>query len=168
MPELIERLGEIHIDDERSGLLQKTSAEVLEKLHESCCCWVVLAKTRLFWWKNSIVFHPFAKIDEEASFVDFAKTRQKGDRSRLIHRENCCLLLRQEYHLRQFPILWIGVIDEQRIECLKNEAVVRDGNRFEQLVQHLLMTTWCFRFQSANRPMQIVDAENKRFRRKFS
>ena len=52
-------------------------------------------------------------------------------------------------------------------EWLKEEVIVWDRYRFEQLVRHLLMTTWCFRFQSANRPMQITDAEQKRFRWKF-
>jgi hypothetical protein len=45
-------------------------------------------KVHQFMWKNIIVFHSFAKIDDEASLVDFDKTRQKRDRSCLIHREN--------------------------------------------------------------------------------
>ena len=37
MPELIKSLDEIDVDDECRCLLKKSGANVLEKLHKSCC-----------------------------------------------------------------------------------------------------------------------------------
>ena len=51
-------------------------------------------------------------MDEEALFVDFPKMGQERDWLGLIHKDNGCRLLWQEDQLRQFPMLWIGVLDE--------------------------------------------------------